>query len=40
MRSPDKDAPKKDASTLTDADRRLIDFLIKQAIKQAVKTCT
>lgn len=26
--------------TLSDADKRMIDFLIAQAIKQAVKTCT
>ncbi len=40
MRSADTDASKNDKSALTDADKRLIDFLVKQAIKQAVKSCT
>lgn len=31
-----KDQP----STLTEADKRLIIFLVKQAIKQAVKSCS
>jgi hypothetical protein len=31
---------KEQPSTLTEADKRLIDFLIKQAIKQAVNSCS
>jgi hypothetical protein len=34
------DAARKQSSTLTDADRRLIDFLVKQAIKEAMKSCS
>ena len=40
MRAAQKDTPKKDPSTLTDADKRLIEFLVKQAIKQAVRSCS
>jgi hypothetical protein len=36
-----KDAPSKgERSALTEADKRFIDFLVKQAIKQAMKSCT
>ncbi len=40
MRAAEKDAAKKDPSALTDADKRLIEFLVKQAIKQAVRSCS
>ena len=40
MRSDETNAPGNAKPVLTNADKRLIDFLVKQAIKQAVRSCT
>jgi hypothetical protein len=41
MSSSKKAASKsEDGSSLSDSEKRLIEFLVKQAIKQAVRSCT
>jgi hypothetical protein len=41
MGSHEKKEPKEgDSSKLTDADKRLIDFLVQRAIKRAVTSCS